>query len=375
MAKEHRERDEVVQGFEPDYAVPPGWMLEEALQERHMSQAELGRRTGLSARYISRLIRGQAPLTADVAWKLELATGVSARLWNNLERGYREDLVRLSEETKMTAQLGLLDKIPVSTMVAMGLLTKRAEPVKRLKEALAFFGVADQKAWEKVWSRNLEASFRNASPKPANSGALAVWLRLGERQVREIPSEPWDRGRFREALTRARGLTVERNTAIWIPQLVAECARAGVVLVSVPDVRGVRAKGAARWLSPDRALIQMGNSYRWSDVFWFSFFHEARHVLDETKRPIFLNCSQRAPNQDEAEERADAFARDFLIPPRYAQRLEGLHTPDQAQEFAGDLGVHPGIVVGRLQHDQIWPPGRGDRLRQPLEWAIPHPAP
>ena len=371
MDTEHQEQDEIVWGFEPNYVVPPGWILEEALEERHMSQAELARRTGLSPRYISRVIRGQSPITADAAWKIERATGINARMWNNLERGYREDLFRLSEEESLRRQLGLLDQVPVSAMVAMGLLTKRAKPVQRLKETLAFFGVADQKAWERVWSRNLEASFRNTSPKPTERGALAVWLRLGERQVREIPSEPWDKDRFRAALTRARRLTVERNPAVWIPQLVAECARAGVVLVSVPDVRGVAAKGAARWLSPDRALIQLRNHYRWSDVFWFSFFHEAKHILDEAKRPIFLNCSHPAPRRDQAEDAADAFARRFLIPPPRDQKLGDLRTTAEAESFAGDLGVHPGIVVGRLQHDRVWPPGRGDRLRQPLDWTLP----
>ena len=371
MTVENQEQGEIVWGFEPNYVVPPGWILEEALEERHMSQAELARRTGLSPRYISRVIRAQAPLTADAAWKLERATGINARMWNNLERGYREDLVRLSEEKSLHRQLGLLNKVPVSTMVAMGLLTKRAKPVQRLKETLAFFGVADQKAWERVWSRNLEASFRNTSPKPTEGGALAVWLRLGERQVREIPSEPWDKDRFRETLTRARRLTVERDSAVWIPQLVAECARAGVVLVGVPDVRGVPAKGAARWLSSDRALIQLRNSYRWSDVFWFSFFHEAKHILDEAKRPIFLNCSsQPAPRQDQAEDAADAFARRFLIPPPCDRQLGNLRTPAEAETFADDLGIHPGIVVGRLQHDRIWPPGRGDHLRQPLDWVL-----
>lgn len=88
----------VVKGFNPDYAVPPGWALEEALEDLSMSQADLARHTGLSEKHISQLIKGEAPVTVDTAIRLERATEIPARLWNNLERTYRAALARLAEE-------------------------------------------------------------------------------------------------------------------------------------------------------------------------------------------------------------------------------------------------------------------------------------
>ena len=76
--------------FSPDYATPPGWTLEETLEELSMSQAELARRTGLSTKHIHQIVRGMVPITTDVAQRLERATGVPDRLWNNLESRYRE---------------------------------------------------------------------------------------------------------------------------------------------------------------------------------------------------------------------------------------------------------------------------------------------
>ena len=372
MTTENLDLSEMVWGFEPNYVVPPGWTLEDALRENGLSPEDLARRTGMSVAHVRRLLTGEAPLTYVTAVKLEAATGAAAGLWNDLERGYRTDLVRLAEEERLSRNLGLLDNLPIDEMIAMGVVTTLDEPIRRLREVMDFFGVEDVAGWEQARSRGPAARFRGRPGSDA--GALAVWLRLGEMEAEHIPCQPWNPERFRETLNAARSLTVRGHPGTWYPQLVEECARAGAALATAPPVAGAPARGASWWPAPGRALIQLPLRNEWSDVFWFSFFHEAAHLLEKPRQPLYVNYQDRR-DQDRSEERADAFARDFLIPPRYAQRLEGLRTPDHAQEFAGDLGVHPGIVVGRLQHDQIWPPGRGDRLRQPLEWAIPHPAP
>ena len=53
---------------------------------------------------------------------------------------------------------------------------------------------------------------------------------------------------------------------------------AGVALVIIDTFQGARAHGATRWLSPQKALIQLSLRYHWEDVFWFSFFHEVGHL-------------------------------------------------------------------------------------------------
>lgn len=65
----------------------------------------------------------------------------------------------------------------------------------------------------------------------------------------------------------------------WQHEIVQLCARTGVALVLVPEVQGARASGAARWLNPRKAIIQLSLRYHWEDHFWFSFFHEASHIL------------------------------------------------------------------------------------------------
>ena len=371
MVADNVDLSEMVWGFEPNYVVPPGWTLEDALQENALSPDDLARSTGMSVEHINRLLTGEAPLTYVIAIQLEAATGVLAGFWNDLERGYRTDLVRLAKEDRLSRSLGLLDDLPIAEMTRLGLIADRDEPDNRLREALGFFGVEDASGLTEAWSRSPAARFRGQPD--SDPGALAVWLRLGELESEHIPCQPWNPDLFREALDAARSLTVCDHPGDWYPQLVAECARAGAALVTAPEIAGAPVSGAARWPAPQRALIQLRLRNEWSDIFWFSFFHEAAHLLDEPRQPIYVNFQDR--RQDQAEHAADAFARRFLIPPPYDQQLGGLRTPAEAETFADDLGVHPGIVVGRLQHDRIWPPGRGDHLRRPLDWALRQPEP
>ena len=355
----------MVAAYEPDYATPPGWTLQEVLDERSMNQADLARRTGLSPKLVSQIVNGRAPITAATAVRLERATGIPARLWANLESRYREHQVRLSENEDLARQVDFLEELPIREMVRMGLLTEQAGPIDRLREVLNFFGVAGVGAW-RAWADDLlgAASFRK--PPSSSPGSLELWLRLGEVGMLKVPCAPWNRTRFRAVLDQARTLTRHPDSAVWSAQLIEECASAGVALVPVPDVSGAEAQGASRWVAPDRALIQFSDRCRWSDVFWFSFFHDARRVLDESKRRIYIHCKVPDADSDPSEEKADSFAQDLLIPPRSAPRLQELATPDDVIRFAADLGIHPGIVVGRLQREGIWAHHTGNSLRQQL---------
>jgi len=75
--------------YTPDYVYPPGDTLLEAIEAKGMSQAELAARTGLSKRAIGQIIGGKAPITPEITLRLELALGVPAPFWSQLERDYQ----------------------------------------------------------------------------------------------------------------------------------------------------------------------------------------------------------------------------------------------------------------------------------------------
>lgn len=348
----------------PNYAVPPGATLAEVLDERGMSQAKLAQRTDLSAKHINRIVNGHVQISTDVAIRLERVTDVPARIWLSLEANYQERLARL-DESALVDDLPLLEELPIAAMVRLGILTKRLNKYDRLREVLMYLGVANRNAWVKTLG-SLEASFRMSNAHRRDPAAVAVWLRMGEIEAADIDCAPWNPSRFEAVLSQVRDLTRVGDPTVWQPELVELCASAGIAFVAVPEVDGARTNGAARWLSPKKGLIQLSIRGKWADIFWFSFLHEAGHIIDQTKRPIFLSGKIK----DSPEERkADQFAQSFLIPPNRADELHRLRTAADVKTFAASVGIHPGIVVGRLHHERLWDYSRGHSLRSKLQFA------
>ena len=80
--------------FEPDYVVSPGATLTEVMESLRISQHELVQKTGLHEKTLTRILDGVHQIFNKNAKRLELGTGVPARMWSNLEVQYREQLAK-----------------------------------------------------------------------------------------------------------------------------------------------------------------------------------------------------------------------------------------------------------------------------------------
>jgi HTH-type transcriptional regulator / antitoxin HigA len=346
-----------------DYAVAPGETLQELLEERGMSQRELARRTGLSPKHVNKLMHGLVPLSADVAVRLERVTGAPARFWNQREANYRSDLERIRSKRHLSADVMWMRDFPVTELVKRDMLpAEPSDKVSRLEQLLAFFGVASVDTWDDVYA-DLSCAFRTTKAFEAKPKTLAAWLRLGEIAARDVYCETYDRKRLEAALPSLRELTLQ-DEEVFREGMRDICAACGVAVVFVPELPGSRASGVARWLTPAKALIQLSFRYRTDDHLWFTFFHELGHVLRHGKTDVWIEATSSPDNPRETE--ADTFARDILIPRGDARELPALKTVDDVRRFAERIGIAPGIVVGRLQHDNHWPHSQGNQLKRQL---------
>ena len=75
--------------YEPDYAVPPGRVLKDRLDAHGITPAELARRCGRSAKLISEIVAGRAPVEPRTALQFEKVLGVDADVWLGSEKDYR----------------------------------------------------------------------------------------------------------------------------------------------------------------------------------------------------------------------------------------------------------------------------------------------
>jgi HTH-type transcriptional regulator / antitoxin HigA len=351
--------------YAPDYLVTPGEVLEEYLEACGMSQAELADRTGLAKKTINEIIKGKSPITTETALKLERCLGRPAHFWNNLERQFQEDRTRLAENERLQSRLDWLRKVPVTAMIKKGWIPKKPDRISQLEEVLRFFGVASPEQWERVW-RNHQVAYRQTRQFAACEESVSAWLRIGEIQARQIPCAPFNKKGFQEALETIRSLTRE-EPQVFQPELLKLCASAGVAVVFVPELPKTGVYGATRWLG-EKAVIQLSLRYKSNDHLWFTFFHEAGHIIKHGRKDIFIEGNGL---DGEKEEEANVFASDKLIPPAelssFLAKWKG--SLAELESFADRIGIAPGIVVGRLQHDGLLQNSHGNKLKIFYRWS------
>lgn len=354
--------------FAPDYGVPPGATVADVLEERDMTQTDLAYRLGVSLKHVNQIVNGAASISAELALGLEKVIGISAGFWLNRESLYQADVARRQERKDLGKAETWAKRFPLAELKKRGLVPRDAKGAELVAALLKFLGIASPDRWS-----DPTVAFRKSLKFESDPYALSAWLRAGELEASEIESDAFDSDKFLSALDEARSLT-RLKPHQWQPRLVEVCAAAGVCIVVVDTFSHARANGATRWLSPSKALIQLSLRYRWEDIFWFTFFHEAAHVLFHRKRAVFVEPAARRPAEEGSHEslrfehEADRFATRTLIPPNYDRLLQRLTLKD-VPAFAGQLGIAPAIVVGRLQHDGLLPYSHGNDLRRRFTFA------
>ncbi len=353
--------------YRPRSVSPPGSTVADILEERSMSQADLATRLGSTPKFVNELVKGKASISRKTALQLERTLGVAADFWLAREARYQEWLARKEDAHELRASVGWLKELPLSDMVRFGWIRRASSRQDQVAECLNFFATATVDVWRKKWLRPL-AAFRASSKARHKDGAVAAWLRQGEREAERVKCRPFDRDAYHASLLGLRAMTREPDPDIFVPETVRRCAASGVAVVFVPTPSGCPASGATRWLAANRALLQLSLRYRTNDHLWFSFFHEAAHILKHGKRMLFLESMGGLNAEHEAE--ADRFARDLLIPPTDARRLPMLGRSKAAvMRFADDIGVAPGIVVGRMQKEDLLPWSHLNGLKVSYTWA------
>lgn len=367
-------RTESVTEYDPDYVFPPGATLLETIEDLGMSQAELAERLGKSRKFVNELVKGKAPLASDTALQLERVSGVPASLWLNLEANYRENLERVREQERFAEQIGWLDEFPVKEMVSFGWIEGYKDKILQLIELLNFFGIVSPTQWESFHEAHAGACLRQSQAYQASRNAILAWIRQGELEAQEIACKPFAEEQFAAAVHAARGLTASGNQVTALEEVIQRSADAGVAVVLVRQLSGTRASGVTHWVSPTKAVIQLSLRYKKADQLWFTFFHEAGHLLlRHGKREIFINDGDTATG-DENEHAANEYASNFLIPPAEYKRFVADITPGrvstrQVLDFAAELGIAPGIVVGRLQRERILEYNQLNGLRIKVDWV------
>lgn len=358
--------DSVTNQYEPSEVSPPGATLMETIEALGMSQAQLAERLGRPRKTVNEIIHGRAAITPETALQLESVLGVPAEFWINREARYREFLARRHEEGELASGVDWARRFPYRALVRRGWLAERPAGPARVRELLRFFGVASPEVWQERWSQ-LEVAFRRSTRVGSDRYAIAAWLRRGELHGQALDCAPYSEQRLLASLRDARALTCCAPEAFQ-SQLTAMFAAAGVAMAWVPELPRCPVSGATRWLTPEKALIQVSLRFKTDDQLWFSIFHEAFHVLRHPRKRVFIEDGGR---ETEEEREANRLAADLLIPAADLARLvaQSPLSLERIRSFAHELGIAPGIVVGRLQHEGHLAYSHGTSLKTRFRWV------
>jgi len=360
---------QTINKYVPDYLVTPGEVLEDYLGNAGITQAALADRTGLSKKTINEILTAKSAITAETALLFERTLGRPAHFWSNLERQYREDKARLADTTRLEKDLQWLEMFPINAMAKYGWIEKYKNKVLQLDALLRFFAIASPQRWKAIWDHELQTAFRKNERSPKDTALISAWLRKGEIVAQQLRCQSFDKMKFLNSLAEIRSLTTIEEPRILVPKLESICADAGIAVVFVPALPKLGIYGATRRLNGKYIMQLSLNGNKSNDQLWFTFFHEACHIIKHSHRELYIEG--HGP-EDEKENEANAFAWDMLIPPKeLSSFLVSASNPTllPIRRFAAQIGIAPGIIVGRLQHDKLLPMSWGNDLKIRYEWV------
>lgn len=342
---------ETINMYIPDYVIHPGEYLEEVLESREIKKRDFAERAGLSVKAVSQIINGKALYSPDVALMLEKTLNINAEIWLNMADAYQLFEARVKErihlETEKTKEW--VRQFPTADLKRMGLIPDTRKVELLADGLLRFLNVSSPEVWDE-YNQKKAVSYRKSEKFKESGEATAVWLRLAEREAEKIETEKFDRHVYKRILPEIRELTIKTPDKFY-PEMVELCCSAGVALVLVPELKGTHISGAACWLSQHKAMIAVSLRYKTNDHFWFTFFHEAAHILLHGKKNIYIDIKEEGTSLEEQE--ANKFAGGLLIQEKNYQQfiLQNKFFPSDIKSFSQKINIHPGIVTGRLQHD------------------------
>ncbi|ROS38496.1 HigA family addiction module antitoxin [Amycolatopsis thermoflava] len=330
----------------PAEAFPVGEHLMEELDARGWTQAEFAEILGRPPQAISEIVSGRKEITRDSAAQIAAALGTSPQYWLNLQdqfhlwkqtqdAGIRKQLndVRLRARLNELAPLAVLRKRGVITA------TTPQEQAEQLCQLLEIESI-DQEP-------RLPMAARRSNVAERVSAVQVAWLACVRRQAEQRPVSAYSADALRALAERLSNLVRDPAAFARFPALFAD---AGVRLVHVEAFPSSKIDGASFDMDGTPVIGLSGRGQRLDKVL-FTLLHEVAHVvLNHIADGLILDEGEE--DGQDREQEADCLARDWALPGRLPA------VPDRISQgwltrVATSLGVHPIVVVGRLQNDGV----------------------
>lgn len=322
-------------------ATPPGKIIKDQINDRKMTQKELAIRMEISEKHISQLINGDAPLTPNIAYRLEMVLGIPAKFWLNYEAIYRDKLEKVQQENQMDEDMAIQKLYPYNEMAKNGWIPATKKGQERVIYLRQFFEVNSLSLVREPKVSGIAC--RRLSDSERADYSLFAWAQRAKIEARTVQTAPINIAKLESLLPEFRKMTTEdpEEFSGKLQQMLIGC---GIALVYLPHIKGSFLHGAT-FLDGKKIVIGMTVRGKDADRFWFSFFHEIGHVVCGH---IFKN-----DGTEDQDKEADQFAAEYLIDPKAYKIFAdtGDFSEKSIRNFAAQEGIDSGIVLGRLQKE------------------------
>ena len=335
----------------PAEVFPPGEFIQDELDARGWTQADLAEIMGRDSNLVSALVTGKRSVTPETARCLASAFGTSAELWMNLESAFQ--LSKVERNDAIARRSFLYSNAPVQAMVRRGWLRfKESDDVERLEsEYMRFFRL---KALSETPAFHAHAA-RKSSPYNAQvTDEEMAWLHRAWHLASLIDAPRMTEQRLRDAFDALRAMRESPEELRRIPSVLRD---AGIRFVVVENLPKAKIDGACFRLNKTAPVVALSLRYDRIDWFWHTLMHELTHIRYGHDAVVDSEIDATDGDKPQEEQVADQEAASFLVPQDelrdFILRVKPFFSKKKIAGFAARIGVHPGLVVGQLQHRGI----------------------
>ncbi|GLY38862.1 transcriptional regulator [Amycolatopsis sp. NBRC 101858] len=326
----------------PVEAFPVGDFLLEELARRGWTQAEFAEIIDRPPQVVSEIVAGKKEITRESAAQISAALETSPEYWLGLQDSFHlwqqaqdERIIQQLDDVRLRALLN--QQAPLALLRKRGVITASTlrEQSEQLCELLEIENIKQKPT--------LKMAARRSNVAESVSSIQVAWLACVRRQARRRSVAAYSQQGLRSLAER---LSRDVRNPFGFADLPARFAEVGVCLVYVEAFPGSKIDGASFEMDGVPVIGLSGRGHRLDKVL-FTLLHEVAHVdLNHIADGVILD--EDNPHGRQQEDDANELAAQWALPgwlPEVPDRIG----QGWLARIADTFGVHPIVIVGRLQ--------------------------
>ncbi len=355
--------------LKPFINVGPGDSIREELSYLGWEQKDLAEVMGCTEKHISQLVTNKAPITYETACQLSKIFKQSVQFWLNLDANYRQRLQESAKVADTAAKALIYSYMPVRELRHYVDLPRKTE---QLVAAVKRFWDRDVQDFDFLESEAQVCFRKSEAYNNFNPYFALTWLQLA-RNVTEskLPKAAYVPERLEALAAEMPDYTIKPDGVV---AFVKELERCGVVFMQIDHFEKTYVDGASFFHGERPVIIYTARQNR-NDNFWFTIAHEIGHILlhADSQGSVFIDTLDDLDLSDQRECEADDFAGSILKSDQIKGAFRDVKRPSvvRVKIRASELGLHPAVVAGSLQHQGTAAWTSFHELKEPVKHLLP----